>query len=75
MLIRTSSYASSKYGLLKVMEILAAEFPDVHVVTIHPGVVETNMLEKSEMAEQLPIDTRMSRILNFLVRFLGGISG
>ncbi|KAE9977959.1 hypothetical protein EG328_001752 [Venturia inaequalis] len=57
MLIRTSSYASSKYGLLKVMEILAAEFPDVHVVTIHPGVVETNMLEKSEMAEQLPIDT------------------
>lgn len=63
MLIPISSYAGSKYALLKVMEILAAEFPDVHVITIHPGVIETNMFEKSEIAGKLPIDPRMSPIL------------
>lgn len=75
MLVPASSYACSKYALLKVMEILAAEFTDVHVVTIHPGVVETNMYEKSGMAGKLPMDSRMSQILSLLVRFLGGISG
>lgn len=57
------------------MEILAAELTDVHVVTIHPGVVETNMYEKSGMAGKLPIDSRMSQILIFFVYFLGGIGG
>lgn len=57
MLTPASSYAGSKYALLKVMEIMAAEFEDVHVVTIHPGVVETNMFEKSGMAGKLPTDT------------------
>ncbi|TID18510.1 putative short chain dehydrogenase [Venturia nashicola] len=50
LLVPACSYASSKYALLKVMEVLAAEFPDVHVVTIHPGVIKTNMLEKSGMS-------------------------
>jgi short-subunit dehydrogenase len=59
MLTSGSSYVGSKYALLKVMEIFAAEFPDVHVVTIHPGVVDTNMLEKGGMKEVLPIDKGM----------------
>jgi short-subunit dehydrogenase len=63
MLTQASSYAGSKFGLIKVMEILAAEFPDVHVVTIHPGVVETNMFEKSGMTGKLPVDTCMSTIV------------
>jgi NAD(P)-dependent dehydrogenase (short-subunit alcohol dehydrogenase family) len=62
MLTPASSYAGSKYALIKVMEILAAEFPDVHVVTIHPGVVETNMFEKSGMEGKLPVDKGIYKI-------------
>lgn len=74
-LLASSSYAGSKYALLKVMEILAVEFPDVHIVTIHPGVVETNMLEKSGMVGKLPSDTRTSRLLlTFPIHLLVGTS-
>jgi len=33
-----SSYNSSKFAVLKMFEILAVENPDVHVVSMHPGV-------------------------------------
>lgn len=78
MLVPASSYAGSKYALLKVMEILAAEFSDVHVVTVHPGVVETNMYEKSGMAGRIPMDTRMpppNSYSIFSALFLGRTSG
>jgi short-subunit dehydrogenase len=69
MLTEGSSYVGSKVGLIKVMEILAAEFPDVHVVTIHPGVVETSMFEKSGMEGKLPVDKGMSIIEIFVNTF------
>jgi len=50
-----SSYVASKLGLIKFMEVLAAEHTDVHITTIHPGVIETDMFEKSGMTE-LPLD-------------------
>ena len=55
MLPRYSSYVVSKLATIKVNEILQAEHPDVRFVTVHPGVVETDMFTKSEMAG-LPID-------------------
>jgi NAD(P)-dependent dehydrogenase (short-subunit alcohol dehydrogenase family) len=55
MVTNGSSYAASKLGLIKFMEILAAEHPDVHITTIHPGVIETDMFEKSGMTE-MPLD-------------------
>lgn len=63
MVTTASSYVGSKVGLIKVMEVLAAEFPDVHVVTIHPGVIETDMAEKSGMSGKLPIDKGMSTLI------------
>lgn len=36
-----SSYNSSKIATLKFFEILAVENPDVHVVSMHPGVGES----------------------------------
>ncbi len=33
-----SAYNSSKFAVLKMFEILAAETPDVHVMSMHPGV-------------------------------------
>ncbi|KAK5107074.1 hypothetical protein LTR62_001892 [Meristemomyces frigidus] len=41
-----SAYNSSKLAALKILEILAAEHPDLHVVSMHPGVVESNMTRK-----------------------------
>ncbi len=48
-LVRSSAYTSSKMAAVKLLEILAAENPDVHIVSLHPGVVETAMLQKSGM--------------------------
>jgi len=48
-LVRSSAYTSSKMAAVKLLEILAAENPDVHVVSLHPGVVETAMYAKSGM--------------------------
>jgi len=44
-----SSYNSSKFAVLKMFEILAVENPDVHVVSMHPGVVDTEMKRKNDM--------------------------
>ncbi|KAK3669231.1 hypothetical protein LTR78_010885 [Recurvomyces mirabilis] len=50
-----SSYVTSKFGLVKFYEVLAAKYPDTHVVTFHPGIVETDMFVKSEMTG-MPMD-------------------
>ncbi|TAQ83585.1 hypothetical protein B7494_g8090 [Chlorociboria aeruginascens] len=42
-----SSYAASKIASAKLHEYLSVECPDVHVVNVHPGVVETDMSVKS----------------------------
>jgi NAD(P)-dependent dehydrogenase (short-subunit alcohol dehydrogenase family) len=55
MMTSGSSYVASKLGLIKFMEILAAEHTDIHITTIHPGVIETDMFQKSEMTE-MPLD-------------------
>ncbi|KAK0904179.1 hypothetical protein LTR91_001190 [Friedmanniomyces endolithicus] len=44
-----SAYNSSKFAVLKMFEILAAETPDVHVMSMHPGVVDTEMKRKDDM--------------------------
>ncbi|KAF2171805.1 hypothetical protein M409DRAFT_63377 [Zasmidium cellare ATCC 36951] len=38
-----SAYAASKSGLATMLAIAQAENPDLHVVSFHPGVVETDM--------------------------------
>ena len=55
MLPKYSSYIVSKLATIKLNEILQEEHPDVRFITVHPGVVETDMYAKSEMAG-LPID-------------------
>jgi len=51
-----SSYVASKLGLIKFLEVLAAENPDVNIMILHPGVVDTDMMDKSEMRGKLPLD-------------------
>lgn len=42
--VNASGYNISKFALLKFFEILAAENPDVHVVSMHPGVGTLDLL-------------------------------
>ncbi|MCJ1341208.1 hypothetical protein MMC09_006504 [Bachmanniomyces sp. S44760] len=41
-----SAYASSKLGATKVFEYLQAENPDLRVISVHPGVLQTEMQDK-----------------------------
>ena len=54
-LVGGSSYTTSKIATIKLFEFVAAEYPDVQTLTIHPGIVETAMKQKSDM-EGLPMD-------------------
>ncbi|KAK3678421.1 hypothetical protein LTR78_001718 [Recurvomyces mirabilis] len=42
-----TAYNSSKFAAVKMLQDLASEVQDLHVVSMHPGVVESAMSEKS----------------------------
>ena len=53
-----SAYMTSKTAQIKLMEWIAAENPNVFTCSIQPGVIESDMLEKSGVKEMgLPMDT------------------
>ncbi|CAF9935324.1 hypothetical protein IMSHALPRED_010182 [Imshaugia aleurites] len=43
-----SAYVCSKFAQLKLLEYVSAENPDVFVVSVHPGVVDTDMLRSMD---------------------------
>jgi NAD(P)-dependent dehydrogenase (short-subunit alcohol dehydrogenase family) len=52
-----SAYVASKLALVKFYEMIAAETEDLQVVIIHPGVIDTRMNVKSDIAALgLPYD-------------------
>ena len=44
---QASAYSASKLALTKVDEYLAIENPSLRVFTVHPGIIETNMIRKA----------------------------
>ena len=44
-----SAYTVSKMAQIKLLEYIASENPDVFVAAVHPGIVQTQMVEKSGM--------------------------
>lgn len=40
---RMSNYQATKAGALKFFEVLQAEHPELQIVNVHPGVIETDM--------------------------------
>jgi NAD(P)-dependent dehydrogenase (short-subunit alcohol dehydrogenase family) len=36
-----SAYSASKLGAIKILEYLQVENPDLHVVSVHPGIIES----------------------------------
>jgi len=57
-----AGYISSKQAMTNLLEYIAAEEPDVHFVTVHPGVIETAMFVKSKMP--MKPDSCKSKSLN-----------
>lgn len=55
-----SAYVSSKMAQIMLLNYVAAENPDVMVVSVHPGVVMTDMLKELGIKEEelaIPVDT------------------
>jgi NAD(P)-dependent dehydrogenase (short-subunit alcohol dehydrogenase family) len=56
-----SSYHTSKLAAAKLFDYVHYENPDLFVLNIHPGAIDTAMNKKSLAAgNQLPLDQRMS---------------
>ena len=51
--IGLSAYFCSKFAQMKLLEFVSAENPDVFVVSVHPGVLDTGMLRPSGLYDKL----------------------
>ncbi|KAJ5720410.1 uncharacterized protein N7483_008344 [Penicillium malachiteum] len=57
-LVGNSGYISSKLTIVKLMEFLAAENPNVFAAAMHPGMVETEIFRRSGAdPTKVPIDS------------------
>ncbi|KAF9893020.1 hypothetical protein FE257_012431 [Aspergillus nanangensis] len=57
MLVGLSAYMASKVALVKVLEFISAENPNIVAVSVLPGIMETDMFNKSNLpADKLPMD-------------------
>lgn len=54
--VSQTSYMASKLGLIKFLEILAAEETSISIRFLHPGVIDTDMADKSGIKDKLPLD-------------------
>ena len=54
--VGSSGYMVSKKAVASLMEYVAAEEPDVHFVTVHPGVIATAMYDKFANPDLVPDD-------------------
>ncbi|KAL8996992.1 MAG: hypothetical protein Q9169_003643 [Polycauliona sp. 2 TL-2023] len=53
-----SAYLISKMAMVKTLEFLAVENPNIFVAAVHPGMVDTDIFRKSgAKAEALPMDS------------------
>lgn len=64
MTVGLSSYLVSKMALVKTLEYLSVENPNLFTASIHPGMVDTGVFRKSGATpDKLPMDTRESKSL------------
>ena len=48
-----SAYNCSKIAQVRLLEYVSAENPDLFVVSVHPGVIDTDMLKSSGILAKL----------------------
>jgi NAD(P)-dependent dehydrogenase (short-subunit alcohol dehydrogenase family) len=66
--VGNSGYMVSKMAVASLMEYVAAEEPDVHVVTVHPGVIATAMYDKFANPDLVPDDRKFCPACSHLER-------
>lgn len=67
MLVGLSGYLVAKLALAKTVEFLALENPHVTFMSIHPGMVDTDLFRASGATpDMLAMDTRMFKLSLFL---------
>jgi len=59
--VKLTSYSITKAATLKMFDCFAADNPDFHVVSIHPGLVWSEMTERDFPIEACP-DSRMFKL-------------
>jgi NAD(P)-dependent dehydrogenase (short-subunit alcohol dehydrogenase family) len=59
---KASAYSASKLALARLFEYLASENKDITVFNLHPGIVRTELYEKSELQLDNTLDTRKSTV-------------
>lgn len=58
MLPGLSAYITSKLAVVKLVEFLSAENPNLFVAALHPGMVNTDILQKTGVdIANIPIDS------------------
>lgn len=66
-----SAYLSAKAAQVKVLEFLGSEHPELFVVSVHPGMIDTGIFRSSGAnPEALPMDTgrcKFQRDVNWLM--------
>lgn len=59
MLVGLSAYQNSKLALIKTVEYLAVENPNIFCAAVHPGMVDTDIFRKAGATpDALPMDDR-----------------
>jgi NAD(P)-dependent dehydrogenase (short-subunit alcohol dehydrogenase family) len=59
MFLGLSGYQTSKLAVVKMMEYLSLENPNIFCSSVHPGMVDTDIFRKSGATpDMLPMDTR-----------------
>ena len=64
-----SAYVCSKIAQIKLLEFVSAENPDVFVVSVHPGGVDTDMLRSSGLYDKIDhavFDDGKSSLVQFM---------
>jgi len=70
MLIGLSAYQNSKLALIKTVEYLSVENPNIFCSAVHPGMVDTKIFRKSGATpEVLPMDTGKYPLICFMKDF------
>lgn len=63
------AYASAKTAFIKLLDYVAAENPNLRIMNMHPGILETDMLAKSEVTTMPKDDSKFISFCDLRVGF------
>jgi NAD(P)-dependent dehydrogenase (short-subunit alcohol dehydrogenase family) len=55
-----SAYSASKLAAIRVLDMFGAENRDIHVLNLHPGLIDTDIERRNPLDAFLPHDDGMA---------------